>query len=143
MLALCISFETRFTLFFDRSPSRRCHTKEFIIMSMLVPPRGEPLEGEAILLGEVPAFVVRAVRQVQGLEAELTELRKALLNAPAQPQATTDEQNKIADLLSRVILLRLALAESNASQALQDQPSANSMTKDDEITAQSCRAARA
>ena len=118
-------------------------------MSMLVPPRGEPLEGEAMLLGEVPASVVRAVRQVQGLETELAQLRNALLNAPAQPQATTDYQNKIADLLSRVILLRLALAESNASLALQslpaqqEQPSTNSMTKDDENAAQSCRAARA
>ncbi|MBX9899370.1 MAG: hypothetical protein K2Y28_01180, partial [Burkholderiaceae bacterium] len=72
-------------------------------MSMLVPPRGEPLDGEAMLLGEVPASVVRAVRQVQGLEIELAQLRNALLNAPAQPQATTDYQNKIADLLSRVI----------------------------------------
>ena len=118
-------------------------------MSKLVPPRGEPLEGEALLLGEVPPSVVRAVRQVQGLEIELAQLRNALLNAPAQPQATTDYQNKIADLLSRVILLRLALAESNASLALQarqlpqEQPSTNSITKDDENAAQSCRAARA
>lgn len=124
-------------------------------MSKLVPPRGEPLEGEVLLLGEVPASVVRAVRQVQGLETELAQLRNTLLNAPAQPQATTDYQNKIADLLSRVILLRLPLVESNASlalqplqalqpqHALQEQPSTNSMTKDDENAAQSCRAARA
>lgn len=68
---------------------------------------------EQILLAQlqVPAPTLRALRRVRELERELMLLRGALTDPSAQAQPEIAKQLQVANLLSRVVLFRMALAD--------------------------------
>lgn len=68
---------------------------------------------EQILLAqrETPQAVLCALRRVHELEREVMQLRGAMTNLSAQGRQDTAWQNQVANLLSRIILFRVALAD--------------------------------
>lgn len=60
---------------------------------------------------QVPEPTLRALRQARELERELMLLRGALTASSAPAQSAMDRQEQLANLLSRVVLFRVALAD--------------------------------
>ena len=81
--------------------------------SLASSPQSDALEQSLLAQGELPEPAQRALRRVRELERELMLLRGALPDLSAQTDAepATGRHEQVANLLSRVVLLRMALAE--------------------------------
>lgn len=79
--------------------------------SLASSPQSDALEQSLLAQGEVPEPAQRALRRVRELERELMFLRGALPDLSAQIQPESAWENRVANLLSRVVLFRVALAE--------------------------------
>lgn len=79
--------------------------------SIAPPPQSDGLEQSLLAQLAVPEPTLRALRRARELERELALLRGALTDSstPNMPKATKHEQ--VANLLSRVVLFRMALVE--------------------------------
>ena len=81
-------------------------------MASIAPlPQSDALEQSLLAHLQVPEPTLRALRQARELERELALLRGALMDSStlSLPKATKHEQ--VANLLSRVVLFRMALAD--------------------------------
>lgn len=72
-------------------------------------PHIDELEQSLLVQAEVSQPARRALRQVRELEREFMLLRKAVTGLPAGAESAWQDQ--AANLLSRVVLFRVALAE--------------------------------
>ncbi|MDO8651805.1 MAG: hypothetical protein Q7R66_06420 [Undibacterium sp.] len=81
--------------------------------SLASSPQSDALEQSLLAQGELPEPAQRALRRVRELERELMLLRGALPDLSAQAEAEPESawENRVANLLSRVVLFRMALAE--------------------------------
>lgn len=78
-------------------------------------PHSDALEQSLLAQLHLPESSLRALRRVRELERELMLLRGNLAVSPAQPG--TSKQAQVAQLLSKVVLLRLSLAETSSFDA--------------------------
>ena len=69
------------------------------------------LEQSLLAQLDVPETTRLALRRARELERELMLLRAALTDTSAQAQSSLSKQEQVANLLSRVVLFRLAMAE--------------------------------
>lgn len=74
-------------------------------------PLSEALEQSLLAQLQVPEPTLRALRRARELERELMLLRAALTDPSAQAQPEVSKQERVANLLSRVVLFRMALPE--------------------------------
>lgn len=73
--------------------------------------QSDALEQRLLTQLQLPEPTLLALRRVRELEREFMELRDTLTDPSNQTQSETDKQDQVANLLSRVVLLRLALPE--------------------------------
>jgi hypothetical protein len=81
-------------------------------MASLAPTtQSDALEQSALAQLQVPEPALRALRRARELERELALLRGALVDLPDDAQPDTGWHDQAANLLSRVVLFRAALAK--------------------------------
>ena len=69
------------------------------------------LEQSVLAQLEVSEFTLLALQRARELERELILLRGALLDPSVQEHSALTKQEQVANLLSRVVLFRLAMSE--------------------------------
>jgi hypothetical protein len=74
-------------------------------------PQSDALEQRLLAQLQLPEPTLLALQRVRELEREFMKLRRTLADPSNQTQSETDKQDQVANLLSRVVLLRLALPE--------------------------------
>ncbi|MFZ6843333.1 hypothetical protein [Undibacterium sp. RuTC16W] len=84
-------------------------------------PQSDALEQGLLAQHQMQDPALRALFQIRKLERELMALRNALTDTPAHPAPTESinikqMREQIADLLSRIVLFRVALADPPARQ---------------------------
>ena len=84
-------------------------------MASIIPtPQSDMLEQSLSTQAEVPEPALRALWRVRELERELMALRGALAHLPDRAQLETAWHDQVANLLSRVVVFRVALAKTPA-----------------------------
>ncbi|MFZ6654361.1 hypothetical protein [Undibacterium sp. TJN19] len=89
---------------------------------------------EELLTGhKAPPAAMSAVRRVRELELEVALLRRALAAMPEDARQNPVWQEKLAHLLSRVVLFRIAVSDVTASYALVSSTAVASKMECDEM----------
>lgn len=88
-------------------------------MASIAPsPQSDALEQSLLAQLQVPESTLRALRRARALERELISLRDALIDLPAQAQPEANWHDQAANLLSRVVLFRVAMVDPPARDVM-------------------------
>jgi hypothetical protein len=79
--------------------------------SIVLSVSSDALEQRLLAQLQVPEPTLRALRRARELERELMLLREALMDSSEQAQPEIAKHEQVANLLSRVVLFRVALAK--------------------------------